>query len=145
MSKSQPGRKGVGGPQRRHVVAAHVPRGRQQGSNKTAGKYSSRLQSIEAEDVAPMARITAPVVDDIKNLGADDSGEHHVDAQIPGVVAVDALLLGVADADPQAKQYARRDKESIGGQIEAANMKESRKHVSSLDAEKSLAGGERHQ
>ena len=53
--------------------------------------------------------------------------------EIPGIVAVDALLLGIADADPEPDQHARGDQDAIGGQVETANVKKSGEHVS-LDA-----------
>src|SRR6266853_5474967 len=57
----------VGGTQHRHVMAPHVPDGREQGGNQSAGKYSSRLQRVEAENLSPVIRVGAPVVDDVKN------------------------------------------------------------------------------
>src|SRR6266404_2740985 len=61
---------------------------------------------------------------------------HVPPAYIPGCHqkrAVDALLFGVAYADPHSDQHARRNQQAIGGQAEIANMKKSGKHVK-LDA-----------
>ena len=59
-------------------------------------------------------RVVAPLVDDVENLGADDSAEDDEDPKIPGFVAVIAEALGVANADPKADQDAQGDQESVG-------------------------------
>jgi len=123
----------VGGAQHRHVMTAHVPGGHDESSDQSAGEYASRLQRVEAENFAPVVGVGAPVVDDVKNFRANDSGEHDENTEIPGVVAINALFLGIADADPESDQDARSDEESIGRQVETANMKKLWKHVS-LDA-----------
>jgi len=43
------------------------------------------------------------------------------------------LLFGIAHADPEADEHARGDQEAVGGQVEAADVEESGKHVG-LDA-----------
>ena len=105
-------------------------------ANQPAGKNSSRLQRVEAENLAPVIGVAAPVVDDVENLGANDSGQHHEDAEVPGVIAIDALLFRIADADPEPEQHAGGDQHTIGRQVEIANVKKSREHVS-LDAMRS--------
>ena len=114
-------------------MAPHVPDRREEGGDQPAGKYSSRLQRIEAENLPPVVGVGAPVVDDVENFRSDNSGENDEDAKIPGIVAIDALLLGIADTDPEPDQHARGDQDAIGRQVETANMKKSGKHVS-LDA-----------
>lgn len=114
-------------------MAAHVPGRHDERGDQSAGKYASSLQCVEAENFAPVVGVSAPVIDDVENFRADDSGEHDENAQIPCIVAIDALLLGVAHADPEPDEDARGDEESVGGQIEAANVKKLREHVS-LDA-----------
>ena len=59
-------------------------------------------------------------------LAAKNPGQHHQNPEIPCVVTVDALLLGVADADPKPNQHAGRDQQAVGRQAEVANVKESR-------------------
>src|SRR4030081_1539268 len=88
-SRSEP----IGCAQHRHVVAPHVPDGREERGNQAARKYASRLQRVEAENLPPVVRVGAPVIDDVKNFGPDNSGENNEDAKIPGIVAIDALLL----------------------------------------------------
>jgi hypothetical protein len=100
-----------------------------QRGNQSAGKYAAGLQRIEAENLAPVVRVGAPVVNDVKNLRPDNSGENDQDAKIPGIVAVDALLFGVAHADPKPDQHARSDENAIRGKIETANVKKSGEHV----------------
>ena len=80
-----------------------------------------------------MGGVVAPVVEDVKNLGAEDAAEHDQDAEVPGFIAVIAEALGVADADPEADEDAGGDEEPVGGKKEAADMKELRIH-SLLDA-----------
>src|ERR1039458_9525447 len=93
VSKGQPGSEGVGGAQQRHAMTPHVPDRREERGNQSAGKYASRLQRVEAENLPPVVRVGAPVVDNVKNLRPDNSGEDNENAKIPGIVAVDALLL----------------------------------------------------
>ena len=114
-------------------MAAHIPGGGQERGNQAAGKHASGLQCVEAENLAPVVGVVAPVVDDVENFGAYDSGEHDENAEVPGIVSIDSLLFGIADADPKADQHARSDEEAISGQIKTANVKESGEHVG-LDA-----------
>src|SRR5580658_61808 len=115
MPKSQPRSKAIGGAQHRHVIAPHVPGRCEERGNQAAGKYASRLQRVEAENLAPIVGVISPVIDDVKNLRPDNSGEHDQDAKIPGIVAVDALLLRIAHTDPKPDQHARSDQHTIGG------------------------------
>src|SRR5271156_813587 len=114
-------------------MTPHVPGPGEERGNQAAGKHASRLQRVEAEDLPPVVRVRTPVVHDVKNLRPDDSGEHHKNAKIPGIVAVDALLLRIAHADPKPNQDAGGDQHAISGQVETANVKKSGEHVS-LDA-----------
>ena len=41
--------------------------------------------------------------------------ENNEDAKVPGIVAIDALLLRIAHADPEPDQNARSDEDTIGG------------------------------
>src|SRR5258706_6994503 len=114
-------------------MTPHVPDRHQERGNQSAGKYASRLQRVEAENLSPVVGVGAPVVDDVKNFGPDNSGEDNENAKVPGIVAIDTLLLGIADADPESDQHARCDQDTVGRQVETANLKKSGEHVS-LDA-----------
>src|SRR5262249_45972308 len=81
----------------------------------------------------------APLIYDKKSFCGNDSSQYRQDPKVPGIVAVDALLFGIPYADPKPEQHARGDQETIRGQTEIANVKESRKH-GCLDAECSLTG-----
>ena len=133
VAEGKPGGEAIGGTQDRHVMTPHVPDRHKEGGNQSARKNAARLQCVEAENLPPIVGVGAPVVDDVKNFCSDNSGENNEDAKIPAIVAIDALLLGIADADPEPDQHARGDQDTIGGQVETANMKKSGKHVS-LDA-----------
>lgn len=133
VAESEAGSEAVDGTQGRHVMTTDVPGGSEQAGDQAAGKYASGLQGVQAEDFAPVVGVGAPVVDDVENFRANDSGENDEDAEIPGVVSVDTLFFGVTDADPKADENARGDEHAISRQIEIANMKKSGKHVS-LDA-----------
>src|SRR5208282_3935533 len=117
VAKGQRGSEGVGGAQHRHAMAPHVPPRHEEGANQSAGKYASRLQRVEAENLPPVVGVVAPVVDDVKNLRPDNSGQDNENAKIPGIVAVDALLLRIAHADPYPQQHARSDQHAISGQV----------------------------
>src|SRR6266481_2870419 len=86
VAKRKPGSEAVGGTQHRHVMPPHIPDRCQEGSNQPAGKHASRLQRVEAENLPPVVSVGAPVVDDVKNLGPDNSGENNEDAKIPGII-----------------------------------------------------------
>src|ERR1700690_1064493 len=107
------------------MMAAHIPGGGEERGNQATGKDAPGLQRVEAENLAPVVGVAAPVIDDVKNFCADDSGQHDQNAEVPGIVSVDPLLLGIADADPKADQHARSDENAISGQVETANVKES--------------------
>src|SRR3989442_7706082 len=133
MTEGKAGRESIAGAQRRHVTPPDVPGRHQKGADQAAGKNSSRLESVEAEDLAPVARVSIPLIDDEQYLGSNNPRQNDQDAQVPGIIAIDALFLGIAYADPKPDQYARSDQQAIGRQTEAANVEESRKHVK-LDA-----------
>src|SRR6266403_2099849 len=109
MTEGKAGCESIAGAQRRHVTAPHVPGRHEKGANQSARKNSSRLQSVEAEDLAPVARVSIPLIDDEQDLGAKNSRQNDQDAQVPGIIAVDALLFGIAYADPEPDQYAGCD------------------------------------
>src|ERR1019366_1405161 len=133
VPKSQPGSEAIDSAQRRHVMTPHVPGRHDERSNQPPRKYASRLQRVEAENLPPVVRVRTPVVNDIKNLRPDNSGENNEYAKIPRIVAVEALLLGIAHADPKPDQHARSDQHAISGQVETANLEKSGEHVR-LDA-----------
>jgi len=133
VSKGKPGSEGIGCSQRRHVVTPHVPGRHQERANQSAGEHASCLHGVDAENLAPVFRVVAPVVDDVKNFRPDNSSKNNENSKIPCIVAVDALLLRIAHTDPEPDQYARGDQHTIGGQVETTNMKKSGEHVS-LDA-----------
>ena len=97
-------------------------------ANQSTGKNASGLQRAETENLARMGAVVAPVVDDVENLCAHDSAQHHQNAEVPGVVRIDALLLRIAHTDPQSDQHAQGDQQAVGGQTEIADMKKSREH-----------------
>src|ERR1700730_9034274 len=93
VAKCEPGSEAIRGSQCRHVMTPHVPDRHKERGNQSPGKYASRLQRVEAENLPPVVGVGAPIVDDVKNFRPDNSGENNEDAKIPGLVAVDALLL----------------------------------------------------
>src|SRR5712664_4260589 len=133
MTESKARCESIAGAQRRHVAAPHVPGRYEKCADQAAGKNSSRLESVEAEDLAPVAGVSIPLVDDEQYLGAKNPRQNDQDAQVPGIIAIDALLFGIAYADPEPDQYARCDQQTIGRQTETANVEESGEHVR-LDA-----------
>ena len=102
VSQSESGRKSIPGCQRRHAMLADIPHRRYGRPDQTSREDAARLHGRPTEDVAGMGGVISPVVDDIQNLGADDSTEDDQNAQVPGVVRIDPLLARVADTDPQA-------------------------------------------
>jgi len=120
--------KGVHRAQDRHTVTARVPRAHQESGQQAPGENASGLQRVEAEDLTPVAGVGAPIVDDVENLRADNAREDHEDAEVPGVVAVDALFFRIADADPKAEQNTGCNQHAVSRQIKTANVEESRKH-----------------
>jgi hypothetical protein len=128
VAEGKSGGEGIAGAERGHVVLAHVPGRRDECGDQASGKNSAGLQRADAEDFAGVRGVVAPVVDDVENLRADDASEDHENAEVPGVVAVVAEALGIADADPHAEQDSHGNEESVGGEGEAAEMKELREH-----------------
>jgi len=114
-------------------MGTHVPDANHQRRQQAARENASRLQSTDRENVSPVVGVGAPVVNDVENLRAQDPREHHEDTQVPRVVAINALLLGIADADPEPQQDAGCDKHTVRRQVKVADLKKSREHVS-LDA-----------
>src|SRR5712692_9206074 len=123
MAEGKAGRESTTGAQRRHVTPPDVPGRHEKGADQAAGRNSSRLESVQAEDLTPVADVSIPLIDDEQYLGSDNSRQNDQDTQVPGIIAVDTLLLGIAHADPKADQYARCDQQTIGRQAEAADVK----------------------
>src|SRR5271170_3560469 len=108
MAERQAWSKRIASGQGRHVMLADVPGGCGKCPNQSARKNSACLQRIQAENIAGMRGVVAPVIDDVKHLGADNSAHDHDNSQVPCVIGINALLLCVAHADPQAEQDAQR-------------------------------------
>ena|SRR5580704_8357403 len=114
MANSEARRERITRGQRGKVVPPDIPDRREQSGHESTRKYSASLQRVDAEDVGGMCGVQAPVVDDVQDLGADDSAQHHQNAEIPGLLAIDALLFGVANADPEAEENAQRNQKTVG-------------------------------
>ena len=128
-----------------HAMAAHIPRAHQQRRDQPAGKHASGLQRVETENLPPVSRVVLPLIHDEQDLGAKNTCQNHENAEVPGVVAINTLLLGIADTDPKPNQDAGCDQQAISRQAEMTNAEESRKHGKldaplEDDAEESLAG-----
>ena len=82
---------------------ADIPRGRSKGSDQSTGENASSLQRAKAEDLAGMARVIAPIHDDVQNLRAYNAAEHDHDAEVPCIIRIDALPRRVADTDPKSE------------------------------------------
>ena len=114
MTESKARRETIAGAQRRHVTPSDIPGRHQKGADQAAGKNSSRLESVEAEDLAPVTGVSIPLIDDEQYLGPNNPRQNDQDAQIPGIIAIDALFLGIAYADPKPDQYAGCDQQTVG-------------------------------
>ena len=77
-----------------------------------------------------MRGVVTPIVNDVQNLGADDSAKDYQNPEVPGMFGIDALLFGIADTDPQPDQDSQRYQEAVGRQAEIAYMKKSWEHES---------------
>ncbi len=128
VTESKAGGKSVDGAERGHVIFAHVPSGGQEGGEQPSRENSSGLQCIDAEDLADMGGVIAPLVDDVENLGAQDAAQNDENAQVPSLVRVIAEAFCVADTDPKTEQDSKRNEESIGRQEETSDMKKLWEH-----------------
>src|SRR5258706_15696346 len=104
VAEGQPGSKSIAGAQGGHMPPSHIPSRHEKRADQAAGKNSAGLQRVEAEYLTPVAGICVPFVDDEQDLGAENTGQNHQDSEVPGVVAVDPLLFGIPDADPESDQ-----------------------------------------
>src|SRR5438128_250541 len=109
MTEGKTGREPIAGAQRRHVASPHIPGRHEKSADQPARENSSRLQSVEAEDLAPVAGVSIPLIDNEQYLGSNNPRQNDQDTQIPRIIAIDALLLGIAHADPKPDQYAGCD------------------------------------
>jgi len=128
VSQGQTGSERVAGAEWRHVVLAHVPSRGDEGGEQASGEDSSGLQRRDAENLARMSRVIAPLIDDVEDFRAENSAENNQDPEIPSLVAVIAEPFGVADTDPKPEQDSQRDKESVGRQEEASDVKKLWEH-----------------
>src|SRR5580658_1833887 len=116
VAQCEAGRKRITSSKRWHVVFPDVPGCGRECGEQASGKNSARLQRVDAEDLAGMSRVVAPLVDDVKHLGSENAAEYDQNAQVPGLVAVNSEALGIAHTDPQADQDTHGHQESIGRQ-----------------------------
>src|SRR6266704_1819166 len=80
---------------------------------QASGKNSARLQGVEAEDLADMRGVVAPLVNDVEHLSADNATEDNQNPQVPRLVAVVSQPFGVAHTDPESDQDAHGNQESV--------------------------------
>lgn len=107
---------------------AYIPRGRDQRRNQTTRKDAACLEGRYAENLARVLRISLPVVDDVQDLRTHNSAENYQDPEVPCVIAVHTLALGIADTDPKAHQDADGDQQSIGRQEKTSNVEKLWQH-----------------
>src|SRR5581483_3324611 len=122
VTKSEARSECITGTERRHMFSVHVPRGGDERREQAPGKDSSRLQRGDAENLARMCRVVAPLVNDVKNLRAQDSAEDNQDPEIPSLVTVVAEALGISNADPKTQEHTQRNKESVCREEETSDM-----------------------
>ena len=77
VAQGESRRKSVAGSKSGHVMPAHVPPSGNKRGNQTTGKNASGLQRGNAENLARMRFVVAPLINYIKNLGPDDSAQDH--------------------------------------------------------------------
>src|SRR3982074_518282 len=81
VSQRQAGRKRVAGAESGHMVLADIPGRSRECREQSPGETSSGVQRADAENLARMRRVFAPVIDDIEDLGADDPAQHNQNSQ----------------------------------------------------------------
>src|SRR5581483_11127782 len=128
MTESKAGSKRITGGERRHVILVHVINGDGKSGEEAARKNASGLERREAEDLAGMRHVIAPIHHDVEHFGANNAEEHDENAEIPGFFRIDALALRHANADDQADHDAGRDQQAVGGQVEITDVKKAREH-----------------
>ena len=145
VSHGQSGGEGIASGECRQLMFAHVPGGTNQRRNQPTGEHPARSQGAQAENLAGVIYICVPVINDVKNLSADDPRQHHENPKIPSFFGIDPVLLGIAHTDPQPHQHSRRYQEPVCWESELADVKKLGKHylirckASDFD-EPSLAG-----
>src|SRR5579864_9417054 len=82
VTQGQAGGEGVAGAESREMIFPDIPGGGREGSEEATGKNSAGLQRCNAEDIAEMIFVDAPVIDDVEDLGADNSAEHDENAEV---------------------------------------------------------------
>src|SRR5574337_2056616 len=75
-----------------------------------------------------MRGVVAPVIHDVENLGANNSAQNHKNSKMPCMLRIDALLLGIAHADPEPDQHSQGHQETVSWKTKVAYVKKSRKH-----------------
>ena len=128
VTESKARGKSIDSAESRHMIFAHVPSGGNEGGEQASRENSSRLQSVDAEDLADMAGVIAPLVDDVENLGAQDAAQNDENAQVPSLVGVIAEAFCVADTDPKPEQDSKGNEESVGREEETSDMKKLWEH-----------------
>src|SRR5208337_5110431 len=73
-----------------------------------------------------------------QDLGAEDAGQDGNDTEVPELVGIEALLAANLNDEHEAEDQAQGGHQAVGRQAEIANVKETRKHLSILDAERPL-------
>src|SRR5215467_4438903 len=109
-------------------MLAHKPSSDQESADQATGKDSPSLKCGQAENLARMFGVGMPVHEDVQNLRAEDSSKHDSDAEIPSFFGLNALLLRIADTDPEADEDAQSDQDAVGWNSKAAEMKKTGKH-----------------
>src|SRR5579862_811688 len=100
VSERQARRESIAGSEWRHVIFPHIPSRGGECGEQASGKNPSRLQRVEAENIAEIVFVEAPVIDDVEDLCADDAAKNDENAEVPSLFAVVAEPLRVAHADP---------------------------------------------
>ena len=84
----------------------NIPSRSHKGCEQSSGKYSPRLERVDAEDFRNVGGVVSPLVDHVKDFCAQNAAEHDENSQVPRVFAVVSEALRIADADPEAQQDA---------------------------------------
>src|SRR5262249_45648524 len=77
MSERETGRKCVASGKGRHSITSDVPDGSRERSQESSGKNAAGLKGTETEDLARVASVVTPIIDDEEQFGPDDAGEHN--------------------------------------------------------------------
>src|SRR5216684_8876889 len=132
MAQGKSGGENIHGLEDRHPMTQPINQSGGKGGYDPAGKNSSLLQKVQAEQSGRVVDVEIPLIKNQQQLGSNEGGKDANNPQGPGALGINAFTARKTNHGKQPDNQRQGNQHTVGGQAEMADLKESGKHARCL-------------